>query len=573
MLKIEQDKPFNETLNRCIINYVKTIMLQYLTKYSSNYDVFIKHSNVEVHKYQQVALDWCIKNEEINTDDTLFNDHRGGIYADEMGLGKTITTLSLLSTRIVPHTLIVLPPILISQWKESILKCCYVEPLIFYGAKRKNITLEQIKQSPIVITSYALVKDLIYNNLHSTGPNFWNRIIFDEAHHIRNYKSKHFDYANTLCHLNRNAVPKLSVWCLTGTPINNRKSDLYSLYKLLGMETSFITTYYDTIKNEKLLFRTKTSVGIPMPKLVKNTITLDWDKSSEEFALAIQLHNNEVVSRNTLTDKVSDNETVYRFGTIAKYVREHHSCIHPCMLKTFFNSSFGKNKGADILSRSANTLVNSKNYGMSSKIRGFIKTLTSSIKNEPTNNRIIFYNYHSELRMIQYHIGLLINYLKNTQFDYDPEIISMSGRVSQKHRMNSINSKDERPKILFLQLSMCCEGLNLQQYNEIYFITPCVNPAKEEQAIGRCYRKGQTKTVTVYRFIMDELQSNYYNNLSNTIVDSLKHHNILDDTIRCISEFIGPQMTTKKIILQSSDQKILQISNKKQELINDEFTT
>ena len=58
MLKIEQDKPFNETLNRCIINYVKTIMLQYLTKYSSNYDVFcfpiffyLYVDNLDIHTF------------------------------------------------------------------------------------------------------------------------------------------------------------------------------------------------------------------------------------------------------------------------------------------------------------------------------------------------------------------------------------------------------------------------------------------------------------------------------------------------------------------------------------------
>ena len=53
---------------------------------------------------------------------------------------------------------------------------------------------------------------------------------------------------------------------------------------------------------------------------------------------------------------------------------------------------------------------------------------------------------------------------------------------------------------------MGCEGLNLQYANEIYFVGPLWNPAMEEQAIGRCYRLGQTKPTHVYKFIMSDVE-------------------------------------------------------------------
>ena len=51
-------------------------------------------------------------------------------------------------------------------------------------------------------------------------------------------------------------------------------------------------------------------------------------------------------------------------------------------------------------------------------------------------------------------------------------------------------------------MQSCCEGLNLQAYSEVYFVTPHWNPFLEDQAIARCHRIGQTQRVQVFRFLM-----------------------------------------------------------------------
>jgi SNF2 family DNA or RNA helicase len=56
--------------------------------------------------------------------------------------------------------------------------------------------------------------------------------------------------------------------------------------------------------------------------------------------------------------------------------------------------------------------------------------------------------------------------------------------------------------IVLLQVQTCCEGLNLQQFQEIYFTTPHWNPAVEDQAVARCYRQGQKHKVDVFKFFM-----------------------------------------------------------------------
>jgi SNF2 family DNA or RNA helicase len=65
----------------------------------------------------------------------------------------------------------------------------------------------------------------------------------------------------------------------------------------------------------------------------------------------------------------------------------------------------------------------------------------------------------------------------------------------------------ELPQVLLLQIRTGCEGLNLQEYSDVYFVTPHWNPAVEEQAIGRCDRIGQTKRVRVFRFVMNNTGS------------------------------------------------------------------
>ena len=76
----------------------------------------------------------------------------------------------------------------------------------------------------------------------------------------------------------------------------------------------------------------------------------------------------------------------------------------------------------------------------------------------------------------------------------------IDGKTSMSDRKKIIQ---ELPNILIMQIQTGNEGLNLQEYNEIYFLSPGWNPCIEDQAVARCYRVGQTKPVYVYRYIMN----------------------------------------------------------------------
>ena len=59
--------------------------------------------------------------------------------------------------------------------------------------------------------------------------------------------------------------------------------------------------------------------------------------------------------------------------------------------------------------------------------------------------------------------------------------------------------------VLIVQIQTACEGLNLQQYQEVHFVSPHWNPAVEDHAIARCHRIGQTQPVRVFRYIMNNM--------------------------------------------------------------------
>jgi hypothetical protein len=76
---------------------------------------------------------------------------------------------------------------------------------------------------------------------------------------------------------------------------------------------------------------------------------------------------------------------------------------------------------------------------------------------------------------------------------------TFDGRTSTKHRNRILT---EECDVLILQIQTGCEGLNLQQFQEVYFVSPHWNPAVEDQAVARCHRIGQREEINVFRFEM-----------------------------------------------------------------------
>jgi hypothetical protein len=192
-----------------------------MTTIDTRMDMFKKYlnrSHMEHKQYQYDGVYWCLNN-ELRSDPPC--GVRGGFIADEMGLGKTIIMIGLMYSNFVPRTLIIVPPILIDQWFIQIYKTTGHKALIYHGDDKKTISLEQLSAAHIVISSYGAitltknqVKGRTVTMLHKLK---WSRVVFDEAHHLRN--------SNTTRYIGARLLPDKFRWLVTGTPIKNKKQD------------------------------------------------------------------------------------------------------------------------------------------------------------------------------------------------------------------------------------------------------------------------------------------------------------------------------------------------------------
>ena len=131
----------------------------------------------------------------------------------------------------------------------------------------------------------------------------------------------------------------------------------------------------------------------------------------------------------------------------------------------------------------------------SSKINSVVDLIGERIDNG--NGKIVFCDFHEEMDMIEQRLGLFV--LGGVSGGV--KIGKIDSRVKKSAREELLN---DRYDVLIIQINSGSEGLNLQDnYSEVYFVSPHWNPSIEDQAIGRCYRLGQKKPVSVFRFEMD----------------------------------------------------------------------
>jgi DNA repair protein RAD16 len=172
---------------------------------------------------------------------------KGGLLGDEMGLGKTIQAVSLIMSDwpAKDPTLVLVPPVALHQWTSEIKSYTdgCLNTLIFHGtnAKAKNLTVKEVKKYHVIIMSYNSLESMyrkqekgfkrkegLYKEqsiIHSTK---FHRVILDEAHSIK-----------TRSTMTAKACFALKVdyrWCLSGTPLQNRIGEFFSLIRFLNVQ-------------------------------------------------------------------------------------------------------------------------------------------------------------------------------------------------------------------------------------------------------------------------------------------------------------------------------------------------
>jgi len=459
-----------------------------------NFYSYLERSNLDVKQHQLEGVSWCLKNEQ---EGSQIGDEivRGGLMADEMGLGKTMQMIGVIVCNIKLHTLIILPRTLIEQWVDVIKKTLGHSPLVYHGRDKKKINLSELKNAPIVISTYGMIsltKEQNKNLLHEIK---WDRVIYDEAHHLRNFK--------TAIHRGAKVIKSDITWLVTGTPIQNKKTDFYSLCSIMGIPEKYYLANENLMDlvRKFIIKRSKKDAGLKLPELKTHNITVEWSNPNEK-ALAEEIHSMLNFSR-VKTSHLDASMAALggEFKILPLLIRARQACIYPALMRENVNQLVD-----------AGLIEESQKVAEALTCSSKIDTVVSKILERKSNNKskIVFCHYRGEIDILKHELtreGL------NVQ--------TFDGRINMSERSNILTQKCD---VLILQIQTGCEGLNLQHFSEVYFISPHWNPSVEDQAIARCHRIGQESEVDVFRFNMvafdDDLETRTIDEYSSDVQDA-----------------------------------------------------
>jgi len=208
-----------------------------------------------------------------------------------------------------------------------------------------------------------------------------------------------------------------------------------------------------------------------MPELLMNEENIRWNNEAEKkFAQAV--HNS--------------SEYCSKGDKLKMMMFSRQTCILPGILKNRVNGLIFDG----LLSPEFFAMdVTSNSSKMDSVIGQIIE------RKENGCGKIVFCHFREEIDWV----------VQRLKLGGVQNIVVFDARTSLKKRMKTL--KNEPIDVLVVQIQTGSEGLNLQsKFSEIYFVSPHWNPAVEQQAIARCHRIGQEKTVHVFKYEMDSFE-------------------------------------------------------------------
>lgn len=428
--------------------------------------------HAQLRDYQKRGVSWVRYLESMGLN---------GCLADDMGLGKTMQVIATLilekQDQQTPPTLLVAPTSVMGNWEKEVQKFApHLKTHIHHGGQRTKNS-EELAQLcsdlDIVITSYTLArKDIdLLTAIH------WQRVVLDEAQNIKNPKS-----AQAKAILKLNAQHRLA---LTGTPVENRLMDLWSIFNFLnpdylGKQTQFRKSYEIPIQRDNdpvkstilkqliqpfILRRLKTDKNIikDLPDKIENKQYCNLSKEQASLYQAVV---------KDVEQQLEEKEGIERQGLmLSTLMKLKQICNHPMQ--------FLQDDSAFTCERSH-------------KLERFTDMLGEAIEE---GDSVLVFTQFTEIG------EQLVKYLHHEK--HYPTYY-LHGGVSRKKREQMIEdfqSPDSLPSIFILSLKAGGVGITLTRANHVFHFDRWWNPAVENQATDRAFRIGQKKNVFVHKFI------------------------------------------------------------------------
>lgn len=429
----------------------------------------VKNFLAELRPYQQKGLNWLYFMHSLKF---------GACLADDMGLGKTIQLLAFLNTLKANEqnsaSLLIIPASLISNWVNEIHRFSPgIKYYIAHPSYEKNsgdtcMDKDFIDRYDLIITTYSLSKK--YDWLESYK---WNYVILDEAQVIKNPGTKQTKAVKKLDANNR--------IIMTGTPIENRLSDLWSLFDflnpgLLGNIKEFSDFSRELKDNPRGYAKLKNITSPYILRRLKTDKSIISDLPDKvEMKTYSDLSKKQVVLYGNLVEEIKkrledESEGIKRKGLIlASLMKFKQLCNHP-------DQYLGRDEYCELDS------------GKFFRLREICETIYEK------REKVLVFTQFKEIT------EPLKEYLE-TVFKHNGLVLHGSTPVKKRKEIVEKFQSHEYVPFMVLSIKAGGVGLNLTSANHVIHFDRWWNPAVENQATDRAFRIGQKKNVIVHKFI------------------------------------------------------------------------
>ncbi len=398
----------------------------------------------------------------------------GGILADDVGLGKTYAVAGLMRASPLRPTLVVVPKSCLWHWAGVLSQHSGDFPVVVHKPSAAAAALG----ADLVVASYSCLQAAAGGG----GPpalraaimeRAWGRVVLDEAHEVRNPKTR--------AHRAALALKAHARWALTATPVQNHAGDLAALARFVGAPADDLAT----VRAEYVLRRSADPASLP--GLTVRDVVLDLvHKEERELYASVRI---EAARHLRASRDVGGAGGGASSGPAWEMLlRCRQACTHPALYHHSMAGKRGLTQEAALGHLEAASAAGLR----STKVEYLCDRLQETAGPDGEKS-IVFCDWRREMQLVAEAMearGL-------------PEPVLFHGGLDVQARdCATLQFADaDGGAVLLLQTACGACGLNLQVASRVYVLRPQWNPAVELQAIGRAHRSGQIREVVVTRLI------------------------------------------------------------------------
>lgn len=413
--------------------------------------------NAKLYPYQLTGYGWLR---------FMAEQADGCVLGDEMGLGKTLQVIALLLAR---HdegrqtSLVIAPVSLLENWRREFARFAPTLDVFTHHGSDRPGWVKTLEAHDVVVMSYGTA----ISDLGMLAMGNWDVLVLDEAQAIKNPDSRRS--------ISIKRIPRAFGIAVSGTPFENHVLDVWSLFNfveppLLGDRDGFTAEYPDNLEGAAklegnispfILRRTVSEVADDLPKkTVINVPLTPLDSEAEAYE--------EI--RRLVVEEVGE-----AGATLASLTRLRMFCTHPIVL----DDSLGVTEKA----------LPADPSSVSSKYSYLCMLLEEIfLRGEKV---LIFTSYRKMFALLSHDLPSR----------FGVSVFEIDGSTEPKLRQSVVDefSAQEQPSVLVLNPTAAGTGLNVTAACNVIHYNLEWNPAKEDQATARAYRRGQERPVMVYR--------------------------------------------------------------------------